>query len=382
MIEKKKRLCFVSSDPEIEGGMTNYLKNLIKYIQSKNKNIELIWIYKSYENKDYIKEHVRYIGLKTKNIKFIDDFLFNKKVKIFLEENYFEIINSHAIYGYWMDKYKKEKNQKLINTYHGSAFPYYRIHLKRFNLIKKILLSPLLIYSYLIEKPPIKKADKIICVSEKVKKQIENIYFKRGNIFIIRTGVNLTEFKTRDKNTLRDKFGLDKNNIYGLHVAKGGYWIKGLDRAVKLSEELYNLDKRYRLIVIGPNYEKNKIFLDKKFIIHIEKIPRKSISLYYSASDIFFCLSRYEGGAPTLVTSEAMASGCLVICSKDSEQEIIEDNKNGIILTSFNEKDAKRIMDIIQDIKKQKEIIKQSIKTIKSISLEKWGEEYTKIITR
>ena len=81
-------------------------------------------------------------------------------------------------------------------------------------------------------------------------------------------------------------------------MAKGGYWIKRLDRAVKLSEEIYREDKNYRLIVIGPDYEKNKRFLNKEFIISLEKVQRDKISLYYSASDVFFCLSRYEGGLP------------------------------------------------------------------------------------
>jgi len=79
----------------------------------------------------------------------------------------------------------------------------------------------------------------------------------------------------------------------------------------------------------------------------------------------FFCMSRYEGGAPTLVTSEAMASGCLVVCSKDSEQEIIEDKKNGLIIEEFGEKDAEKVLEILKDKKKKEEMIKNSIKNNK-----------------
>lgn len=379
---KRLKICFICANPHLEGGVSNYQKNLIKYLQLENKNLDISWIYKSIKDERYIKEKINYIGLGSGKITFISDFVFNKKVNKYLNKNYFDIINSHALYGYWMNNYKKPENQILIHTYHGAGFPYYKIHLKKFGLIKRALLSPLLYYAYLIEKPPIKKADKIICVSEKVKKQIKEVYGNRKDIFAIRTGVDLTKFKLRNKNLIRKILNLDKDNIYGLHVAKGGYWIKGLDRVVELSKEIYKRNKNYRLIVIGQNYEKNKSFLNNKFVISLEKIPLENIPVYYSASDMFFCLSRYEGGAPTLVVSEAMASGCLVVCSRDAEQEIIENNKNGIIIEQFNEKESEKISSILKDKKKMKEIINNSIKTVKEFSLKKWGEKYLKILIR
>jgi glycosyltransferase involved in cell wall biosynthesis len=381
MKNKEKKICFVSSNPNIDGGMTNYLKNLIKYLQLKEEKLNITWVYKSNKNEAYTKDRINYVGLKVKKIIFIDDFTFNEKLKKYFKKNYFDIINSHAIWGYWMKNYKRKENQILINTYHGATYPYYKIHLKRFGLIKKILLSPLLLYSYIIEKPPIKNANKVICVSEKVKNQIENVYGKRKEIHYIRTGVDLSKFKQRDKTLIRKEIGLEKDKIYGLHVAKGGYWIKGLDRAVKLSEEIYKKNKDYRLIAIGPNFEKNKHFLNKKFIISLEKVQRDKIPLYYSSSDIFLCLSRYEGGAPTLVTSEAMSSGCLLVCSKDSEQEIIEDNKNGLILNKFDKEESERILKLLNNKRLKEKIIKNAISTIKTLSLEKWGEKYWNVLS-
>jgi len=87
-------------------------------------------------------------------------------------------------------------------------------------------------------------------------------------------------------------------------------------------------------------------------------------------------MSRYEGGAPTLVTSEAMGSGCLTICSKDSEQEIIQDGFNGLIISNFDKDDAKRILNNIGN----KNIIKNSLKTIQKLSLDKWANKYLKQI--
>jgi glycosyltransferase involved in cell wall biosynthesis len=279
-----------------------------------------------------------------------------------------------------MKNYKKKENQILINTYHGATLPYYKVHLKRFKLIRRILLSPLLLYSYLIEKPPIKKADRIVSVSEKVKKQLEEIYGKRKNVFVIRTGVNLSDFKLRNKNRIRKEINLEKNKTYGLCVGRGGYWIKGLDRAIKVSEEIYKLNKDFRLIVLGSDKEKVKHLINKNFIIYLKKVPREVIPLYYNASDFLFALSRYEGGAPTLVVSEAMASGCLVVCSKESEQEIIKNNENGLIIEGFGETEAVKILDIMRNKSMKKKIIKNSVKSVKRLSLDKWGKEYSEIL--
>lgn len=380
MAKKETKICFISTNPNSDGGISNYQKNIIKYIKSINRDINITWVYYGKENSRYIKEGINYVQLKTTHIPFLEDVLFNQKVLSFLNKNYFDVINSHAIWGYWMNKYKKKKNQKLINTYHGVTFPYYKVHLRRFGAIKRILFSPLLLYGYLIEKPPIKYADKIICVSEKVKTQIEDVYKRKEEIFVIRTGVDLTDFKQKNKKQIKKELKLEENKIYGIHVSKAGYWIKGLDRAVKISEEIHKRNKNYRLIVIGPDYKKNKNFLDKEFIIFLESIPREKISWYYNAADISFCLSRYEGGAPTLVTSEAMASGNIVVCSEDSQQEIIEDNKNGIIISKFDKEAALRILKILENERLKEKIIKNSVKTINDISLEKWGEKYIKIL--
>lgn len=374
---KKIKICFVNgSNPNFLGGVSLYQKNLIKYLKSKDKKLNITWVYKADKKESCVKEGVNYVGLKVRKILFIDDFLFNKRIRGYLDKNYFDIINSNAIWGYWMKNYKRKENQVLINTYHGVTLSYYKMHLKRFGTIKKILLSPLLLYSYLIEKPPIKKADKIICVSEKVKNQIEEIYKRKNNVVVIRTGVDLSNFKPRNKDLIKKQLNLERDKNYGLYVGKGGYWIKGLDRVIKVSEEIYKLNKNFRLLVLGADKNKVKGLLDREFVIYIEDVSRDKIPFYYNSADFSFSLSRYEGGAPILVVSEAMASGCPVVCSKDSEQEIIKNKENGLIIENFEKREAREILDVINNKSLKSAIINNSIKTIKEISIEKWGKKY------
>jgi len=377
---KKLKICFISTNPSFLGGATVFLFNLIQYSKKMKQNIEFTWIYKGEENKIYKKKEINFVEVKVSKFYPLDEFLFNFKVSKFLKKNNYDIINSH-LESFWMNFYKKKKNQRIIQTFHGSNYFFYKNHFSRFNFIKRILFSPLLFLSWLQERPP-KEIDEFICVSEKVKRQVEKLYGKKKNIFVIRTGVNLKDFRPRNKNNVKRRLGLEKKYIYGLYTGRGGYWTKGLDRAIKISEEISKLNKNYRLIIIGADFEKVEHLLKQPFVIYLEKGGREEMPFYYSASNIFFCMSRYEGGAPTLVVSEAMASGCLVVCAKSAEQEIIEDRKNGLVIEEFGDKDAKNILDILEDNEKKEKIIKNSMKTIKRFSLEKWGRRYLDVLLK
>lgn len=374
---KKIKLCFASMEgsPEYLGGASLFYKNLINYIHHNHKDILISWVYFGKENKKYIKENVEYIELEYTGIE--SPLLLKKSIIMakFFTKNYFDIIST--MWGIWTRFYKKKPSQKLIQELHGTMYYFNKNHFKKFNLFKKIFFSPLLIVSWLVDKSS-KDIDKLICVSDKVKRQVEKLYGKRKNVVVIRTGVDLQKFRPRDKNKARKELHLEKNKIYGLYIGRGGYWTKGLDRTVKLSEEIYKIDENYRLIVIGPDVKKVKHLLNREFIIYINKVDREKMPFYYNASNIFFCFSRYEGGAPTLVVSEAMASGCLVVCAKSAEQEIIENEKNGLIIENFGEKEAQNTNLILKNKEKKEEIIQNEYKTIKELSLEKWGGRYLK----
>jgi len=374
------KICFVGDDPKIIGGLSLFQENLINYIKKNHPKIRITWVHRSDKNGEKTEDGIRYFGIKLPKIFLLKDILFNIRVKKYFERNYFDVINSHAIWGYWMKGYKKKKGQRIVNTYHGLAVPFYKNHFSRFSPVKKIFYSPILLFSYLIEKPPLKASDKIICVSEKVRRQIWEVYGEKRNQVVIRTGVDLNNFKPRNKKKIKKILNLEGGKLYGLYVGRGGFWTKGLDRAVGLSKEIYKKDKNFRLIVIGPDYQKTKRLLKEDFIIFFRGIPRNKIPLYYSASDLFFCMSRYEGGAPTLVVSEAMASGCLLICSESSKQEIVRDNRNGLIVKKFDGDDAEKVLSVQKNKRMRNNIIKQSMKDIGALSLDKWGKKYLEVL--
>jgi glycosyltransferase involved in cell wall biosynthesis len=377
---ENKKICFIPhSSPDYLGGMSLFHRNLINHIKDKKMNLDLTWVYYGNENKEYTKDGMNCIEVKHVNFGYFSSFFEKLKLLKILKKNDFDIVNCSL--GSWAYFYKKPKKQKIIPTFHGSIYYFNKNHLKRFPLLLRIFLFPYLLISYFNERPS-KNTDKLICVSEKVKNQIKHVYKTKKNIFVVRTGVDLKNFKLRNKKNIRKNLKLDENKKYGLYIGRGGYWTKGLDRAINISEKIYKKDKNYRLIVIGPDIKKVKHYIDKgkKFVIFLEKIPREKIPFYYNAVDFFFCLSRYEGGAPTLVVSEAMGSECLVVCSKSSKQEIITDGKNGLIINEFGEKDAEKILNILNNKNKKQKILTEAIKTIKNISLDKWAEKYLNLL--
>lgn len=375
-----KKICFISgSSPKFLGGTSLYQRNLINYTNTKKIDLEFTWISPGDKNRKYMFEGIRYIEIKSIKYPFLKEFDFARKVKRIILKKHFDIINTHANWGHCLKNYKNKKSQKIIHTYHGVTLPYMKIQFERFGKIK-YLFYPTLPFIYLLEKYPMKKADKIICVSKKVKKDLEFLYGKRKNISIIRTGVDLSQFKKIPKNTSREKLNIKKNKIYGLYSGIGGYWNKGLDRAISIGKEMYEQNKNFRLIVIGADKSKCKKYLDNTFVEYKGLIKRKDLPKYYSAADFFFSLSRYEGGAPTLALSEAIASECLVICSKDSNPEILKHKKDCLIIDGYNSRDAKKILNLLQDEKKIKKMKKIAKEKIRYLSLEKWGKRYSKIL--
>jgi len=377
-----KKICFVSgSSPEFLGGVSLYQRNLINYAKKQKLDLEFTWIYSGKRNRKYNLKDIGCIEIKSFKYPILKEFSFAKKVERFLYGKKFDIINTHANWGYCLKKYKKKKDQEIVHTYHGVTNPYMKVQFARFGFLK-YLFYPFLPFFYFIEKPPIKKADKIICVSEKVKKELGQIYNSNKNMEVIRTGVNLNQFKEVSKGKNRKELKLDKDKIYGLYSGRGGYWNKGLDRVISLGREIYKKNKKFKLIVLGAEKENCEKYLEEKFVIHKGIIDREKISKYYSACDLFFCLSRSEGGAPTLVVGEAMASGCFIVFSEDSKQEIIENEKEGLIINTFGENSAKKILEILGNKKLLKKIQENSKKKIKNFNLDSWGEKYFGVLLK
>jgi len=133
---KMKRICIISGNPNFLGGVSIYTKNVADYVKKK---VNVFWVYKGEKNRIYRKDGISFVELSAPRIYILDEIIFSSKIKDFLNKNYFDVINPHAIWGYWLKGYKRKRKQKIIHTYHGSTYHFYKNHRERNSYIKKIV---------------------------------------------------------------------------------------------------------------------------------------------------------------------------------------------------------------------------------------------------
>jgi UDP-glucose:(heptosyl)LPS alpha-1,3-glucosyltransferase len=198
----------------------------------------------------------------------------------------------------------------------------------------------------------IKKAKKVIAISNSVKEDIIKYYkIPEEKIHVIYSGVNLEEFnldnrKFRDE--IREKHGISPGDIL-LILVGNPYGRKGLEFVLRALSKIKQ--KNVKLLVSGKDEPGefqsliNELGLTGRVVFRVGLYT--DINKYFSAADIFVLPSLYETFG--LVVIEAMGSGLPVIVSNGEfigASELIEDGKDGLLL-----KDPKNFEDIAEKLK-------------------------------
>ncbi|SIM61331.1 glycosyltransferase [Cuniculiplasma divulgatum] len=177
-----------------------------------------------------------------------------------------------------------------------------------------------------------KKATRIICMSQVVKKQIEE---KTGlNSILINRWIVNDYFTKRDKRDTRNKLGLEEDYLYFLSVGNNRQ-NKRTD-LIKIFSDL--LPSKCKMIKIGHP-------INSVNCINMGKVDDEDYPLYFNASDAYVHLSDNEGlGLPLL---EALGSDLPVICRNlDINREILGDC--AIIIEEKNLREE--VIDIVNKI--------------------------------
>ena len=143
-------------------------------------------------------------------------------------------------------------------------------------------------------------ADKIICISKEIQSLIHDMGFQEDKIEYIPLGVNINEFKPRNKENIRNELCI-KNEKIILFVGNL-IKLKGINYLLESIYQLYNCCKfDFKLIIIGRGSEEVSLMkLSKK--LGIEKIvkfigPLSGVKLHkwYSLADFIVLPSLTEG---------------------------------------------------------------------------------------
>jgi len=192
----------------------------------------------------------------------------------------------------------------------------------------------------------------IITVSEAVKKyMIKSYYVKEKKILVIYNGVDINKFfqPLNKKDGVRENKNIIIGSIGRLTKQKGfEYLIEAINK-LSVSQDI-------ECLIVGEG-ELKTLFQEKVKKIGLEnKIKflglQKDIKFFLNKIDIFILPSLWEGFG--IVLLEAGLAGVPVIASKiDGITEIIEDNKDGLLVKPA---DSNELAQKIEYLIKQKEL--------------------------
>lgn len=206
-----------------------------------------------------------------------------------------------------------------------------------------------------------KNAKKIACRSFVLKDKFLKLYPQfEEKTFVAPSGVNFEPI--RREWTENDK----------IKVLTCGQFIKrkNIDKVIEACKNFENIE----LTVIGSGEEKSALKKLSERAVFLGQLPHDEVLKKMRESDIFILPSVNETFG--MVYLEAMAAGCITVCTKnDGVDGIIKDGENGF-LCEPNVKSIKKVLQKIIVANNKDEILINSYKTISEYTSEITAKNY------
>ncbi len=200
-----------------------------------------------------------------------------------------------------------------------------------------------------VEKLAIENADKVIAVSQDMKKDILKYFnVKEKNVEVIHNGIDLKKWKRVNTRSAQKKFGIEQDYIlfFGRTTKQ-----KGIEVLINAADYIDNRIK----IVICTSGADTKEYLDeitklaktKKNIIWINQMldEKESIELY-SGAKVFVCPSIYEPFG--IINLEAMSCEVPVVASAvGGIKEIVVNNQTGFLVPPGKPKEIAKHINLL-----------------------------------
>ena len=234
--------------------------------------------------------------------------------------------------------------KKRIYTCRGFRFE----HEKGFK--KSILIG--------MEKLTVFLSHSVICISNSVQDfGIEKKIFTKNNSIVINkgssNGVNLELFdKSKIKKEtifeFKQKLNLNDNFIYGFvgRIVDR----KGINELIEAFNELYQLDKKNRLLLVGPfelNQIENKNLLkyieNHEGIICVGRIMQHEVPNYLVLMDVFVLPAWWEGFGNVLIQAASMQIP-VITTNATGTRDAVSQDFNGILVAIKDVESLKRAM--------------------------------------
>ena len=244
------------------------------------------------------------------------------------------------------------------------------------------LISGLLFSLTICFRNAAKKAEKVITVSERSRRDIINILgVKETKVVSIPNGVSDEFYRIDDTERLeaiKVKYGLAKNIILCVSTLQPR---KNIDVAIRAFSQLKRQkDIPHQLVIVGragwlwKNIMRLVLELNlQKDVIFIGAVEDGQLPLFYNLAEVFLNPSSYEGFGLTCL--EAMACGIPVIATNVSSfPEVVGDA--GILVTPKSiEELAQAIVDVLYNNSLKGELIKKGLERVKRFSWTQTAEK-------
>lgn len=348
--------------PYVLGGLGTYTKGLV----SELKNLCNLYLFLPFKQK-IKKVRVVPLNMSKKEIEIIKKkynlwvvMKYNKNVVKLINQYSVDLVNVHD----WITasagvKIKKRYNIPLVHTVHSTQLG--RPSKKRYPLKTKI------------ERLCFEKADRIITISKKMKKELMSLYkVDSKKIRVIYNCVDVNRFKR----------GKEKNYILFVGRFSERKGTKYLIKAMALVKEKIT-DAKLKMIGTGETFEDCKKLTKKlgllKNIEFLGWVDEKKLINAYAHASIIALPSTYEPFGLTVL--EGMASGKATITTNISgASEIIENWKNGVVVKAKNVNElANAIIKLLKNDKLRKIIGKNAYKLAKKYTWKKAANETIKV---
>lgn len=280
------------------------------------------------------------------------------------------LIHSHTILpdGFISALLKKYFSKlKTICTIHGSDI---NVYPKRNKIIS------------LFTKWGLKKNDKIITVSDKLKQKVNQLLNSSlENIEVITNGIDPKIFNNKNTKSVENKNEFQYSLLFVGNLLEA----KGVIELIESFKKLVNIYDGIGLYIVGDGPQRDKITqLVKKYkiqdkVILTGRIKHEKVSYYMNICDIFI-LPSYREGMPTVMFEALACSKPVIITRVGGVEEIISHKENGYLINSKSRKD---IVNAVRELKENtslyKKISKNAAKTINKYTWENNAKKTIKV---
>ena len=371
--------------PSLEkGGIERSLSRISKGLIDKGWEVVLLTNEVSEEGKSYFENSVELIQVTTP-FKDKNSLIFQIFKNLILFFKFKKIINKNKVdlvlaaknfpMAIFLKKYSKSKFKLFLRE---AVDPFVAVKNQRFYIFRKFIIY--------LKKKLYPSADKIIAISEGVKKTLVNEFkIKANKIDVIYNPAADHRILEMAKEKVEENY-LDKN----FNIINIGRLTKQKDHITLLKALKIVLKKiQCNLLIIGEGSERkniNKFIIDNNLENNVNLVGYKSNPWkYLHRADLFVLSSIWEGFGNVIV--ESMILGVPVISSdcKSGPSEILNNGKHGDL---FKIRDHKKLSELIIEefnSKKLKDKVNKAKERSQDFSINKitskYEESFKKLLT-